>query len=324
MNTQINTQINTYAKVNNIDSNKLENICDEFLLNKTYSNQSVEELVAEQNFRGKFLVVTPMKKEFRENLKSFIDGLYDEFGHIYEAEHKANMPTKEQLAESQLNLEKMKELQAIQKSLEEKSRLNWESFKSNNPIVETYTKETIIDALINKSYVEYAFDNFKSKEHLQANIFYHGTKSNMVEIEGLKPSIILGDDVELGGGYGVKYYGISLSEDRAISAHFTSITDGANVGTIFTVLLAPDAKVLHLPSCDDSVEIEENIVEYWNHGIDAIKLADNGEKELVILNPGAVKIVGKTVQHGFKDIQNISTIETAQLFEQYKSVDIVK
>lgn len=62
---------------------------------------------------------------------------------------------------------------------------------------------------------------FDSPEELEAHMYYHGTQYGG---RALKPSILMSDrDIERygGGGYGVKYWGISVSKSKKVASNFS-------------------------------------------------------------------------------------------------------
>ncbi len=127
---------------------------------------------------------------------------------------------------------------------------------------------------------------FDSPEELSEHMFYHGTYYGG---GALKPSIMMSDrDVERygGGGYGEKYWGISVSRSKEVASNF-SIHEGVHV---YPVILAKNAKVIEMPEATDAADVEDHITELWKQGVDAVWIGDKnkGEQELCVLNPKAI------------------------------------
>jgi len=129
---------------------------------------------------------------------------------------------------------------------------------------------------------------FNSPAELAQNFFYHGSGGG---ISGLKPSITQRGDVVGGGGYGEKYWGISLSKDRNMASQFTAMS---RTGGVAPVILKKGAVVKDLENIEDAVEIEDIIESLWDEGIDAVRIgkwdSEFSEQELVVLNPKAIVV----------------------------------
>lgn len=130
---------------------------------------------------------------------------------------------------------------------------------------------------------------FKSPEELAANTFWHGTGGSVWK--GIAPSITMSDrEIERigGGGYGEKYWGVSVSEDKNAASNFTG---QSRFGNVYPVILLPGAKVKVMPEIQDAAELEDHIVQLWEEGVDAVKIGDrtksDGEMETVIIHPRA-------------------------------------
>ena len=128
---------------------------------------------------------------------------------------------------------------------------------------------------------------FDSPDELAENIFYHGTVYGSGH---LKPSILMSDmDVERygGGGYGDKYWGISVSRSKKIASNFSGTSKSVS---ILPIVLAKGAKVKEMPNIEDSADIDDVIVDLWKEGVDAIWVGDKnkGEQELCVINPRAI------------------------------------
>ena len=129
--------------------------------------------------------------------------------------------------------------------------------------------------------------DFETPEELAAHTYWHGSGSGVPG--GLKPSITMSDkEVERvgGGGYGDKYWGISLSKSKRMASHFSG--QSSSVG-VYMVVLHKDAVVKEMLEVEDANEMEDHIVQLWEEGVDAVWIG-GGEEELVVLNPKAVWI----------------------------------
>ena len=138
-----------------------------------------------------------------------------------------------------------------------------------------------------------AISEFDNIEELKDHMFYHGTAWGS---DKLKPSITMSDrDVERygGGGYGDKYWGISVSKDKKIASRFSGTSSSVR---IYPIILLKDAKVVERSDFSDAYDAEEHIEELWNDGVDAVWIGKGkqggGEQELLILNPRAVVNIG--------------------------------
>lgn len=120
------------------------------------------------------------------------------------------------------------------------------------------------------------FDEFKK------NLYYHGSTAFIDG--GLKPSIVFSKkwdaDIDGGGGYGFRYWSVSLSKRKKIASNFSGNKDGLS---IYPVLIRPNAHIIEM-DLSDSEELDEHIEELWNRGIDAVYIG-GGEEELCVINP---------------------------------------
>lgn len=133
---------------------------------------------------------------------------------------------------------------------------------------------------------------FDSVEELKENMFFHGSRSGAAD---LKPSITMSDrEIERigGGGYGEKYWGISVTPNKRVSSNFSGDSRTIN---IYPLILAKNAIVEEAPELEDAADINNSIVDYWTRGVDAVWIGDKnaGEQELLILNPRAVVNIGR-------------------------------
>lgn len=129
---------------------------------------------------------------------------------------------------------------------------------------------------------------FDSPEELEAHMYYHGTQYGGI---ALKPSILMSDrDIERygGGGYGVKYWGISVSKSKKVASNFSQ---GEEV-RIYPIILCKSAKVVEVNGVEDAEDLDEYIEQLWKDGVDAVWIG-KGEQELCVLNPNAIVNIGR-------------------------------
>lgn len=129
---------------------------------------------------------------------------------------------------------------------------------------------------------------YDTPEEFEENLFYHGSGRS---IGLLKPSVVLGNTDDFGGGYGEKYYGVSLSKDRDIASNFTGLS---RTGNVAPVLLKRGTIVKEMPELSDANEIDEILLDLWTEGVDAVKIGDHtkdfSEQEIVVLNPRCLSV----------------------------------
>jgi hypothetical protein len=146
---------------------------------------------------------------------------------------------------------------------------------------------------------------FDSAEDFANHIYYHGTTNSVSD--GLKPSITLSErEAERigGGGYGERYWGISLTKKKKVAESFSGQSDYVSV---YPVILKPDAKVVNREDLQDASDIEDIIVDLYTDGVDAVWIG-GGEEELVVVNPLSIVLYrdgrdGYSVFGGFKSEQ---------------------
>ena len=145
------------------------------------------------------------------------------------------------------------------------------------------------------------FDNWQQfKDH----IYYHGT-TNHIE-NGLKPSMAFSErwaEQQGGGGYGDRYFGVSLTKRKRTAEIFAGQSSGVN---IYPVILKRDAKVIERPDFQDASDVEDIIIELYEQGIDAVWIG-GGEEELVVVNPFSILLYKKGREYhsaygGFKSV----------------------
>ena len=174
-----------------------------------------------------------------------------------------------------------------------------------------WTKDKIIkyfklhgsDVISTYRLVKY-ISEFENWQQFKEHIFYHGT-TNYIE-KGLKPSITMSEreaERSGGGGYGIRYFGVSLTSRKRTAESFSGMYGGV---TIYPVILKRDAKVIERTDLQDASDIEDIIVELYEQGVDAVWIG-GGEEELVVINPFSVLLYKKGKEYhsvfgGFKSI----------------------
>lgn len=159
-----------------------------------------------------------------------------------------------------------------------------------------YLKEFGTHASPTKAVREIA--NFDTFEDFMNNVFYHGSRYGTSG--RMRPSITMSDrEVERigGGGYGEKYWAISITKSKKVAGNFATSMSGGN---IYPVLLAKNAKVIEMPELTDSADLDDHIVDLYEKGIDAVWIGDKnaGEQELAVINPRALINIGTSEYYG--------------------------
>jgi hypothetical protein len=181
-----------------------------------------------------------------------------------------------------------------------------------------YLKSNPSDTTSTYSLAKFISD-LDSWQELKDRLYYHGT-TNYIE-KGLNPSIVFSDrfaESNGGGGYGDKYWGISLTKRKRTAESFSGMSSGV---TIYPVFLKKDAKVIEREDLQDSSEIEDIIVELYEQGVDAVWIG-GGEEELVVVNPQCILLYKKGSQYfsahgGFKS-QQLTDEQIKEIYEQSK------
>ncbi len=180
-----------------------------------------------------------------------------------------------------------------------------------SPVRGEWTKSKIIKRLkdivgtkTGYSFAARRIAEFDSADELAEHMFYHGTQFGS---NRLKPSILMSDsEIERvgGGGYGVKYWGISVSRSKRVASNFSI---GRSV-SIYPIILVKNAKVKEMPELGDAAELEDCIEDLWKEGVDAVWIGDknSGEQELCVLNPAAIVNIGNP------DIYNMFRLGTSE------------
>lgn len=191
--------------------------------------------------------------------------------------------------------------------------IKWRGELTNEKIVK-YLKDGVWHNNDRTSFAK-ALKEYSSVEEAYENIYYHGTGGYIHN--SIKPSIILPQDVDLGGGYDERYYAISVSKSKDRASTFTGVKSS---GMVYTIILREGARVIEMPELQDSVELEDYIVDLWKNGVDAVKLGDwndeFSEQELAILNPLAVAVGGSEYFRVFNKpkFQNYTLEEVKSLY----------
>lgn len=166
---------------------------------------------------------------------------------------------------------------------------DWESYPKTRGEL---TKEKIITALkgarnipVSQKKLAQFVASYDNAQDLLNHTYYHGTQ-NIVSTT-LKPSITLSErqaEKMGGGGYGERYWAISLSKSKRKSEAFAGQSRSVRV---HPVLLKKSAKVIEIPGVTDAADLDKYIVELWNNKIDAVWIG-GGEQELAVINPKAI------------------------------------
>jgi len=131
---------------------------------------------------------------------------------------------------------------------------------------------------------------FDTVDELKAHMFYHGSSGGT---QKMLPSMCFSEswaEKNGGGGYGERYWGISMTPNKKIASRFSQ----ERYVHIYPIIIAKGAKISDEPTMQDANEVEDKITSYWNDGIDAIRLGEwskeHSEQELLVLNPNAMVV----------------------------------
>ena len=161
---------------------------------------------------------------------------------------------------------------------------------------------------------------FSSPEELAKNVYYHGSGNSVNK--GLRTGSTLGNTENFGGGYGEIQHSISLSKSRNIASNFTGQSKS---GWVYPIIVKKGANVIERPDIQDAIELEDELVELWERGVDAVKIGDHSsessEQELVVLNPYAIhKLEGEYFPvYQKKKFENLTKEEITNIFDKVKS-----
>jgi hypothetical protein len=162
---------------------------------------------------------------------------------------------------------------------------------------------------------------FETEEDFANHIYYHGTANGIDG--GLRPSAVMSErqaEQRGGGGYGQRYWGVSLTKRKRTAESFSGMSRGVS---IYPVLLKRDAKVIERTDIQDASEIEDIITELYEQGVDAVWIG-GGEQELILVNPAAAILYKKgseyhSVYGGFKS-KPLTNEDIHNLYEEAKRV----
>ena len=162
---------------------------------------------------------------------------------------------------------------------------------------------------------------FETEEDFANHIYYHGTANGIDG--GLRPSAVMSErqaEQRGGGGYGQRYWGVSLTKRKRTAESFSGMSGGVS---IYPVLLKRDAKVIERTDIQDASEIEDIITELYEQGVDAVWIG-GGEQELILVNPAAAILYKKgseyhSVYGGFKS-KALTNEDIHNLYEEAKRV----
>lgn len=127
---------------------------------------------------------------------------------------------------------------------------------------------------------------FDDIEELRSHLFWHGSPTSQSQ---LRPSMVLPknwSETDGGGGYGERYWGISVTSNKYYATNFSG-SSGRQV-VIHPIVLAKDAVTKSLPDCCDAIDVNEIILDLWDEGVDAVYISGGSEDELLVLNPQCI------------------------------------
>ena len=156
---------------------------------------------------------------------------------------------------------------------------------------------------------------YSSPQDLLDHLYYHGT-SNYIE-GGLRPSIRMTEkqaEQNGGGGYGERYYAVSLTKSRKVAANFSGTRRSVDV---YPILLKKNSLVETRPDIKDAAEIEDHIVDLWTRGVDAVWIG-GGEQELAVINPASMITIKKSKHFQAFELYKQSGLDNITLAEATK------
>ena len=133
---------------------------------------------------------------------------------------------------------------------------------------------------------------FDNVNELRDHLFWHGSQHAQ---RCLTPSMAKSEkwaETYGGGGYGDRYYAISLTKRKKTASNFAMNSRPY----IHPIILAKDAVVKDMEGkISDSYELNEIIVDLYDEGVDAIWIG-GGEDELCVINPHSIVNVADAKQ----------------------------
>ena len=136
--------------------------------------------------------------------------------------------------------------------------------------------------------------NFQSSTINENTRLYHGTNGKVAEEihkNGFKRGNELDENAYFGGGYDVRDQdSVSFSTNRKVSETFAinGRDSGKGSGALIEARLLPDARVVETDAEIYAEDLNEVTEQLLKQGVDAVFLKNNGEDELVVLNPEKV------------------------------------
>jgi hypothetical protein len=123
---------------------------------------------------------------------------------------------------------------------------------------------------------------------LKSDTFYHGTSAENAQgimRQGFKKGSDLPENNFRGGGYGKMQSSVSFTETPKDASRFSTLVKN---GEIVEAKLKPNSKVVSIEGVEDAVDLEDYMQYLKKNKIDAVYIG-GGEKELVVINPKAIK-----------------------------------
>ena len=136
--------------------------------------------------------------------------------------------------------------------------------------------------------------NFQPSTINENTKLYHGTNGKVAEEirkNGFKRGNELDENAYFGGGYDVRDQdSVSFSTNRKVSETFAinGRDNGKGSGALIEARLLPDARVVETDAEIYAEDLNEVTEQLRKQGVDAVFLKNNGEDELVVLNPEKV------------------------------------
>lgn len=136
--------------------------------------------------------------------------------------------------------------------------------------------------------------NFQPSAINENTKLYHGTNGKVAEEirkNGFKRGNELDENAYFGGGHDVSDQdSVSFSTNRNVSENFAinGRDNGKGSGALIEARLLPDARVVETDAEIYAEDLNEVTEQLRKQGVDAVFLKNNGEDELVVLNPEKV------------------------------------